>query len=139
MIDVWAARAERLPVSWIVEECRRRARTRRVEPSSRRAVDARLRDRGLDGLSQQRFAERPDPATTLTLRTRQALAIVQMDHTLVDIMVVDEVLRQSMGRPWVTVAFDIATRVVTSEALSCDAGRLNSCPTPQGGRFHKKG
>src|SRR5271170_7885106 len=32
VIDVWAARAERLPVSWIVEECRRRARTRRVEP-----------------------------------------------------------------------------------------------------------
>jgi transposase InsO family protein len=53
----------------------------------------------------------------LTPRSRKALAIVQMDHTLMDIMVVDEVLRQSMGRPWITVAFDIATRVVLGFAL----------------------
>ncbi len=120
VIDVWAARAERLPVSWIVEECRRRARPRRVEPPGRRAVEARLRDRGLDSLSQQRFADRADPAMTLTPRTRQALGIVQIDHTLVDIMVVDEVLRESMGRPWITVAIDIATRVVLGFALRLD-------------------
>jgi putative transposase len=57
---------------------------------------------------------------TLTPRTRQPLAIVQIDHTLVDIMVVDEVLRESMGRPWITVAFDIATRVVLGLALRLD-------------------
>jgi hypothetical protein len=62
VIDVWAARAERLPVSWIVEECRRRARSRRVEAPGRRAVDARLRDRGLDNLTLQRFAAKSDPA-----------------------------------------------------------------------------
>jgi putative transposase len=46
---------------------------------------------------------------------------MQMDHTLVDIMVVDEVLRQPMGRPWITVAFDIATRVVLGFALRLEA------------------
>jgi putative transposase len=120
VIDVWAARAERLPVSWIVEECRRRARPRRLEAPGRRAVETRLRDRGLDSLSHQRFADRADPAITLTPRTRQALGIVQIDHTLVDIMVVDEVLRESMGRPWITVAIDIATRVVLGFALRLD-------------------
>jgi putative transposase len=87
---------------------------------SRRAVAARLRDRGLESLAQQRFAQRSDPTLTLTPRTRQALAIMQIDHTLVDIMVVDEVLRKSMGRPWITVAFDIATRVVLGFALGLD-------------------
>jgi hypothetical protein len=53
---------------------------------------------------------------TLTPRTLLALAIVQMDHTLVDIMVVDEVLRESMGRPWITVAFAVETRVVLGRA-----------------------
>src|SRR5450631_51788 len=120
VIDTWAARAERLPVSWIVEECNRRARAQRVQVPSRRAVAARLRDRGLESLAQQRFAQRSDPALTLTPRTRQALAIMQIDHTLVDIMVVDEVLRKSMGRPWITVAFDIATRVVLGFALGLD-------------------
>jgi putative transposase len=120
VIDIWAARAERLPVSWIVEECNRRARAQRVQVPSRRAVAARLRDRGLESLAQQRFAQRSDPTLTLTPRTRQALAIMQIDHTLVDIMVVDEVLRKSMGRPWITVAFDIATRVVLGFALGLD-------------------
>jgi putative transposase len=44
-----------------------------------------------------------------------------MDHTLVDVTVVDEVRRESMGRPWITVAFDIATRVVLGFHLSLHA------------------
>jgi putative transposase len=43
-----------------------------------------------------------------------------IDHMLVDIMVVDEVLRESIGRPWMTVAFDIATRMVLGFALRRD-------------------
>ncbi len=117
VIDVWAAKAEHLPVSWILDECKRRTRSARLTMPSRRAIDARLRDRGIDGLSRRQFVQRPDAAVALTPRSRKALAIVQMDHTLVDIMVVDEVLRQSMGRPWITVAFDIATRVVLGFAL----------------------
>jgi putative transposase len=117
VIDFWAAKAEHLPVAWILEECKRRTRTARLSMPSRRAIDARLRDRGLDGLSRRQFAPKADAAVVLTPRSRKALAIVQMDHTLVDIMVVDEVLRQSMGRPWITVAFDIATRVVLGFAL----------------------
>src|SRR6202789_1290414 len=95
---------------------KRRARSGQVMPS-RRAIDARLRDRGLDSLGRQRFVLKSNAADVLTPRSRKALEIVQMDHTLVDIMVVDEVLRQSMGRPWITVAFDIATRVVLGFAL----------------------
>jgi len=36
-------------------------------------------------------------------------------------MVVDEVCRESMDRPWITVAFDIATRVVMGFDLSLRA------------------
>jgi putative transposase len=51
-------------------------------------------------------------------RSTKPLELVQIDHTLVDIMVVDEVQRESMGRPWVTIAFDVATRVVLAFILS---------------------
>src|SRR6202046_5838471 len=74
-------------------------------------------DRGLDSLGRQRFVLKSNAADVLSPRSRKALEIVQMDPTLVDIMVVDEVLRQSVGRPWITVAFDIATRVVLGFAL----------------------
>jgi putative transposase len=93
VIDFWAAKAEHLPVAWILEECKRRTQTARLSMPSRRAIDARLRDRGLDGLSRRHFVPKADAAVVLTPRSRKALAIVQMDHTLVDIMVVDEVLR----------------------------------------------
>jgi Helix-turn-helix domain len=54
VIDTWAAKAEHLPVAWIREEFKRRARSGRISMPSRRAIDARLRDRGLD-----RSATRP--------------------------------------------------------------------------------
>jgi putative transposase len=117
VIDAWASKAERLPVAWILEECKRRTRSKGLGAPSRRAVDARLRDRELDSLKRQQFIAKEDQAEALTPRSRKALAIVQMDHTMVNVMVVDEVLRQSMGRPWITIAFDIATRVVLGFAL----------------------
>jgi putative transposase len=99
VIDTWAAKAEHLPVAWIREECKRRARSGQVSVPSRRAIDARLRDRGLDSFGRQQFVSKANAADVLTPRSRKALEIVQMDHTLVDIMVVDEVLRRSRRNP----------------------------------------
>ena len=42
------------------------------------------------------------------------LEIVQIDHTQADVEVVDEWFRRSMGRPWLSVAIDIATRCVVA-------------------------
>jgi putative transposase len=110
VIDAWSVRAEPLPVSWIVEESARRCKAIALKAPSRQCVENRLPDRGLEGLQSRTGT----PAQALEVRpprSNRPLAIVQMDHTLVDIMVVDEIHRQSMGRPWVTVAFDIATRL----------------------------
>jgi putative transposase len=41
-----------------------------------------------------------------------ALDIVQSDHTQADVFLVDEWVRRSMGRPWLSVAIDLATRCV---------------------------
>lgn len=48
---------------------------------------------------------------------------VQIDHTVIDLMIVDERERQSIGRPYLTVAIDVVSRslvgmVVTLEAPS---------------------
>lgn len=40
------------------------------------------------------------------------LELVQIDHTLVDVIVVDELERRPIGRPWLTLVIDVATRVV---------------------------
>jgi putative transposase len=47
-----------------------------------------------------------------TLRPDFPLDVVQIDHTLVDVIVVDSEHRQSIGRPWLTLAVDVASRAV---------------------------
>jgi putative transposase len=48
------------------------------------------------------------------------LAVVQIDHTPVDLILVDEVHRRPVGRPWVTLAIDVCSRLVTGFSVSFD-------------------
>ncbi|WFU13003.1 Mu transposase C-terminal domain-containing protein (plasmid) [Rhizobium sp. CB3090] len=49
-----------------------------------------------------------------------ALQIVQIDHTLVDVFIVDAVSRKPLQRPWLTLAIDIASRMVAGFYLSLE-------------------
>jgi putative transposase len=53
-------------------------------------------------------------------RSAGPLDVVQIDHTTVDLIVVDEVTRQPLGRPVLTLAIDVHTRVVTGFYLALD-------------------
>jgi putative transposase len=119
VIDDWARAGQRLPVCWILEECKRRGKPKGIKPPSRTCVDARLCDRNLESLRRRR--PRAAKSSVKPPRSSKPLEIVQIDHTLVDVMVVDELHRKPMGRPWVTVAFDIATRCVLGFHLSLHA------------------
>ena len=99
------------------EECARLCKAGALPVPSRNTIAARLRDRGISSLKDGKdltatVGARPSPRPT------KPLELVQIDHTLVDIMVVDDLQRESMGRPWVTIAFDVATRVVLAFILS---------------------
>ncbi|WP_096700594.1 DDE-type integrase/transposase/recombinase [Magnetospirillum sp. 15-1] len=48
------------------------------------------------------------------------LAVVQIDHTLLDILVLDEEMRLPIGRPWLTLAIDVFSRMVVGYHLSLD-------------------
>jgi putative transposase len=50
-----------------------------------------------------------------------ALEVVQIDHTPVDVIVVDEAHRLPIGGPWLTLAIDVATRVVVGFYVSLEA------------------
>jgi putative transposase len=49
------------------------------------------------------------------------LAVLQMDHTPVDVIVVDAVHRQPIGRPYLTLAIDVFSRCIAGFSLSLDA------------------
>lgn len=48
------------------------------------------------------------------------LAIVQIDHTKVDIILVDDIHRRPIGRPWITLAIDVFSRMVAGLYVSFD-------------------
>jgi putative transposase len=53
-------------------------------------------------------------------RAKTPLDVVQIDHTVVDIIIVDEVTRQPIDRPILTLAIDVCTRMVTGVYLALD-------------------
>lgn len=54
------------------------------------------------------------------------LAVVQIDHTQLDVIVVEETTRLPMGRPWLTLAIDVYSRMVTGYHLSMERPNANA-------------
>ena len=48
------------------------------------------------------------------------LAVTQIDHTQLDIVVVDDVYRRPVGRPWITLIMDVYSRMVLGFYISLD-------------------
>ena len=65
-------------------------------------------------------------ATPGTLEAAAPLAIMQIDHTKVDVTVVDPVTRLPIGRPTLTLAIDVATRMAMGFHLSLEAPSLTA-------------
>ena len=96
-----------------------------LEPPSRKPILARLKALDLRKVAKARLQPGEEAALYSpvpgTYRIDRALDVVQIDHTRVDAIVVDEAYRLPIGRPWLTLAIDVATRVVVGFYLSLEA------------------
>jgi len=54
------------------------------------------------------------------------MQLIEIDHTPVDIILVDDEYRQPIGRPWITVAIDIYSRMIVGYYLSLSAPSITS-------------
>lgn len=52
---------------------------------------------------------------------KMPLDVIQIDHTKVDVMLVDEETRKDIGRPYITVAIDVYSRMVYGFYISLEA------------------
>ena len=123
-------RRERSSLSRVVIEIRSACWQQGLQPPTRRtvqrrldAMDAREVAKAREGAkaARQKFA-----AVIGENKASQPLEVVQIDHTPADIILVDSFERQPIGRPWVTLAIDIATRLVTGYYTSLEAPSLLS-------------
>ncbi len=111
-------------VSQLVRDIKTDCTTEGLQPPHRRTIEARLNNMDLRKRAQHRGEQKTVKATTAvpgTLRSSRPLEIVQIDHTKADIFVVDEETREPIGRPWLTLAMDVFSRMVTGFYLTMDA------------------
>jgi putative transposase len=80
-----------------------------MRPVARNTVALRIWSRG-EKSTRRRVSKERIPSEIP--RTRRALGIAQADHTPTDLIVVDDINRLPIGRPWITVIFDVASRAV---------------------------
>lgn len=116
-------RRERPSVAQMVREIGAECRKRGFRPPSRRTVQRRIDaiDAGL--LARRRegsAAARRFSPVNRSLNAREPLEIVQIDHTLADVILVDDLERKPLRRPWLTLAIDVATRMVAGLHVSLD-------------------
>jgi len=107
---------EKPPVSKLVREVNRRLRKVGLKEVMATTVQRRVDRLPADLVLRRR--EGPKAARdkigphTCRYEVEHPLDVIQIDHTLADVIVLDDIHRQPIGRPWLTLAIDIRTRMV---------------------------
>jgi putative transposase len=121
---------QRRSVAVIVREIRMRCKESGYSVPADNTVRARIRS--LDPLKVVNKREGHHAARTLMPAAGKApepatpLEVVQIDHSPVDVIVVDEVARESIGRPYLTLGIDTFTRCIVGMLLTLEAPSATS-------------
>jgi putative transposase len=123
-IDEFYLTRQRPRVSDLVTEAQWRCRTLGLPKPSRKAINLRIGQRASTDVLAKRSGrkaarDRFEPATG-SLTAPWPLALVQNDHTLVDVITVDSTTRQPIQRPWLTIAIDVHSRCVAGFHLALE-------------------
>lgn len=108
-----------------VTEIRRRCSNANLKLPSANTVRARLeRTDGREHMARRRGEaaahDRFDPIKGSIPDADWPLSIIQIDHTLLPVIIVDDVHRKSIRRAWITLAIDVNSRVCLGMYLSLD-------------------
>ncbi len=111
----------------VVRAVRDRCRVAGIVPPAANTVRARVRRVRADKAARARegsgsaAARRLMPLVGQTPPAAKPMAVLQVDHTPVDLILVDETWRKPVGRPWLSVAIDTYSRCVAGLHLSYEA------------------
>lgn len=121
---------QRRSIAVIVQEIRMRCVKAGYFPPARNTVEARIRNLDPKKVTQKRegydATKRLNPIVGETPPAKAPLDIVQMDHSPVDVIVVDEISREPIGRPSLTLGIDIFTRCILGMLVSLEAPSATS-------------
>lgn len=106
----------------VAREVAGRCHAEKLRPPSSSTVRRRLRSLPL-AERRKRGEEHPEakPVRGHAPSVRFPLDLVQVDHTPMDLILVDPLDREPIGRPWLTVAIDVQSRCIAGFHIALDA------------------
>jgi len=115
---------QRFKIETVIKEIHRRCRMKEIKTPSANTVRARIRHLRPDTVLRAREGSSAGhhlkPVTGSYPEVSAPLESVQFDHTPVDVIIVDSVLRQPIGRPWITIGIDVYSRCITGFCLTLE-------------------
>ncbi len=123
VIDAFYLTSQKLSPACIVEEIRKQCLEKSIYPPPSKST---IRRR-LHNISYARLSVRDENALDLEPivgcfpAVDYPLSVVQIDHTLVDVILVDSIDRLPIGRPYLTLAIDVYSRCIAGFLLSLEA------------------
>ena len=115
---------ERPTMAYLIEQVRARCARKRLPLPDRRTIKARVDRIDRRTVALKRKDAKGVKATKAVpgeYAASRPLEVVQIDHTEVDVFLVNETTRKTMDkRPWLTLAIDVFTRLVVGFHMSMD-------------------
>lgn len=112
---------QRLSAARVVVEVRKRANAQHVRSPSAGTVRRRIAALSLEERRRRGDVKVPEAVLGSTVTAKAPLDMVQIDHTPVDLILVDPIERRPIGRPWVTVAIDLFSRCIAGFHVTLEA------------------
>lgn len=109
----------------VCDEVRRHCANAGIEPPHKNTVRSRIKELAGEHVMAKRKGRKAadqaySPIDGSFPDADWPFAIIQIDHTPLDIILVDDVYRRSVGRPWITLAIDVFSRMVAGFYVSFD-------------------
>jgi putative transposase len=122
-IQEFYLKPERPRLAALMLEIRRRFAERNLRAPNYRTVLSRIQALDLRLVTAKREGSKKarellGPVAISTLQPERPMDVLQIDHTPVDVIVVDQQKRLPIGRPWLTLAIDVKTRMVAGFHIS---------------------
>lgn len=115
---------QKIKISLVIEEVRRLCFYVNMKPPSGNAIRKRIQQLSMQEVTKKRHGNNEtrklQPIIGVSPVPDHPLAILQIDHTPVDLIIVDEIYRKSIGRPYLTVAIDVYSRCITGFCLTLE-------------------
>lgn len=113
---------QKLKANKIIEELRKQCFNRNIVMPTGSTIRQRLSNIPIAELRKRKEDDKLiEPIIGSFPQVDYPLSVVQMDHTPVDIIIVDPIDRLPIGRPYLTVAIDVYSRCIAGFVLSLEA------------------